>query len=61
MLETDEHYYECPNCGWVISFNFCEGKYISMCPFCENRLEIDKEEFENEENDSLEKYFEFDN
>jgi len=61
MLETDEHYYECPNCGWVISFTFIEGKYVSFCPYCQERLEISKEEFENEENDSLERFFEFDN
>ena len=59
MLETDERYFECPNCGWAISFSYSEGKYVSFCPYCQNRLEIDKEEFENEENDSLEKYFEF--
>ena len=59
MLETDEKYWECPICGWVISFRLCDGKYVSFCPYCENRLEIDKQEFENDKNDYLEKYFEF--
>ena len=61
MLETDERYYECPNCGWVISFRFIEGNYVSFCPYCQERLIISKEDFENEENDSLERFFEFDN
>jgi len=60
MLETDEQYFECPVCGWVISFTFIEGRYVSFCPYCKDKLIISKEEFENEENDSLEKYFEFD-
>ena len=61
MLETDEKYFECPVCGWVISFKFNDdkGKYISMCPYCKNSLEIDKEEYEDDTNDVIEKYFEF--
>ena len=60
---SEINYFECPNCGWVISFQFHddEGKYVSMCPFCKNQLEIDKEEFENDKNDYIEKYFEFEN
>jgi len=54
-------YFECPNCGWVISFTFKEGKYTAFCPYCKDRLEIDKEEFENDKNDYIEKYFEFEN
>ena len=61
MVETSEKYFECPVCGWLISFHFIEGKYVSFCPYCQERLEISKDEFENEENDSIEKYFEFDN
>jgi len=60
MVETSEKYFDCPVCGWLILFHFIEGKYISFCPYCKDRLEISKEEFENEENDSFEKYFEFD-
>jgi len=61
MLETDEQYFECPVCGWAISFRFIEGNYVSFCPYCKDKLEISKKEFENEENDSLERFFEFDN
>lgn len=59
MVETDEKYFECPRCGWVISFRFDYEKreYISICPFCGNKLEMDKEEYEN---DDIEIYFEKD-
>ena len=60
MLETDERYYECPNCGWAIMFRFIEGNYVSFCPYCQEKLIISEEEFENEENDGIEKFFEFD-
>jgi transcription elongation factor Elf1 len=58
MVEEDE-YFECPVCGWFISFRFDYDKqrYISFCPYCQNRLEMDKEEMEKEE----ETYFEFGN
>ena len=56
MVETNDKYFECPKCSWAISFNYDhdKGKYISLCPYCENRLEIDKEEYEDDE-----KTFEF--
>ena len=61
MLEEDDKYFECPVCGFIISFRFDidKQKYISFCPYCQNRLEISKEEYENEENDKFEKFFEF--
>jgi len=59
MVAVDDRFYTCPNCGWVISFRLVNDKYVSMCPYCKNRLEIDKEEYENEENDKIERYFEF--
>lgn len=57
MVTTDDRYFECPKCGWVLSFRYDsdKGKYVSMCPFCKNILEIDKEEYER---DNLEIYFE---
>ena len=54
MVETDDKYFECPKCGWAISFRFDGDKYVSLCPFCKNRLEIEKEEFER---DDTEIYF----
>ena len=60
MTETDDKYWECPVCGWVISFTLKGDKYVSLCPYCQNRLEIDKEEFENNSDDSIERFFEFD-
>jgi len=59
MEANDEQYWECPKCGFIISFTLKGNKYVSYCPFCGNRLEIDKDEYENEENDGLERYFEF--
>jgi len=57
MVETSEKYFECPKCGWVISFHFIEGKYVSFCPYCGDKLEITKEEYEAD-NDEI--YFEKD-
>ena len=61
MPSTDDKYFECPACGWAISFHLAydESKYISLCPFCRNELEIDKEVYENNANDGIEFYFEF--
>lgn len=58
MTSTDDRYFECPKCGWAIKFHYDydKGKYVSLCPFCRNRLEIDKEEYER---DDIEIYFEF--
>jgi len=57
MEATEDKYFECPYCGFAISFHYdySKGKYVSMCPFCQNRLEIVKEEFER---DDVEIYFE---
>ena len=43
----------CPKCGWVISFKFDydKGKYVSICPYCKDRLEMTKEEYEDDSND----------
>ena len=54
MTGTDDQYYECPNCGFMLTFHLKGDKYTSYCPFCKNRLEIDKEEFEK---DDTEYYF----
>ena len=48
MVETDNRYYECPKCGWAIRFKFKGDKYVSMCPYCKYKLEIDREEYEEE-------------
>ena len=62
MEATDEQYWECPVCGWVIKFRFDyeKGNYVSLCPYCKDILEISKSEYEDESNDSIEKFFEFD-
>ena len=59
MVTTDDRYFTCPKCGWVLSFHFDsnKGKYVSLCPYCKDRLEIDKIEYEN---DNIEIYFEKD-
>ena len=57
MEAIDEKYWECPNCGWVISFHFKEGKYVSLCPYCKDRLEMDINEFEGEEEIYFKKNF----
>lgn len=57
MVETDDKYWECPKCGWAIKFRFNGDRYVSLCPFCKNRLIIEKEEFER---DDLEIYFKAD-
>ena len=46
MTGTDDQYYECPNCGLTLTFHLKGDKYVSYCPYCKGRLEIDKEEFE---------------
>ena len=45
---ADDSYYECPVCGWVISFKLEGDRYVSFCPYCKNRLEISREEFERD-------------
>jgi len=59
MVATDDKYFECPNCGWAISFKFDydKYKYVSMCPYCKNMLEMTKEEYEDDEGEI---YFEKD-
>ena len=59
MTETDDRYFECPECNWAISFKFDydKWKYVSTCPYCKNVLEIEKEEFEK---DNIEIYFKAD-
>ncbi len=56
MEITDDRYFECPRCEWPISFRFDynKGRYTSLCPYCKDRLIIEKEEFER---DNLEVYF----
>jgi len=51
MLETGEEYFECPKCGWFLTFHFDEkkNKYISVCSYCGEELEMEKEEYENNE------------
>ena len=57
MVETDDRYFECPVCHWALTFRLVNDKYVSYCPFCRNRLEMTKEEFER---DDIEIYFEKD-
>ena len=61
MTDSEEQFYECPICSYYIKFRYDDGigKYVSFCPYCKERLEIDKNEFENDSNDSIERYFEF--
>lgn len=56
MVETDDRYYTCPKCEWPIHFyyNYDKGVYTSLCPFCKDRLEMDKKEFER---NNIEVYF----
>ena len=48
MVEIDDRYFECPKCGWALTFRLVNDKYISLCPFCKNRLEITREEYEDD-------------
>lgn len=59
MLEEDDRYFECPVCGFFISFqyDYDKYKYVSFCPYCKNSLEMDKEEMEKDKDI----YFEFGN
>lgn len=49
MEATDDKYFECPICGYYITFKYNDEKgiYTSFCPYCKETLEMDKEEFEN--------------
>ena len=51
MSEINNKYFECPECQWAISFkfNYDKYKYMSTCPYCKNELEMEKEEYENDE------------
>jgi len=46
-----DKFFECPNCGCSIFFTFDEKTkmYISTCPWCGIRLEMDKKEYESED------------
>ena len=59
MLDTDDKYFECPKCGWVISFHYDneKEKYVSLCPYCGGKLEVEKDEYEK---DDIEIYFKHD-
>ena len=57
MVETDDRYFECPKCGWALTFRLVNDKYISLCPFCENRLEMTREEYEDDGKISFEADF----
>jgi len=50
MIETDNKYFECPKCGFMLTFHYNAKKkvYVSFCPFCKSRLEMDKEEYERD-------------
>ena len=47
---TDTQYLDCPVCGLTLLFRYDEelGKYIALCPYCEEYYEIE-----------IERYFEF--
>ena len=51
MVATDDKYWECPTCGFMLTFRLKGDKYVSLCPMCENRLEMTKEEYEDDSND----------
>ena len=59
MLDIDDKYFECPYCGFLLTFHYDKNKgvYTSYCPFCKNRLEMSKEEYEK---DDIEIYFKHD-
>lgn len=42
--------YECPYCGFFLKFNFNKKRYLyrAVCAYCEEVLEIEKEEFERD-------------
>ena len=44
------NYFECPYCNYFIKFRYNNERnlYRSVCPFCENILEIEKKEFEKD-------------
>ena len=49
MAGIDNKYFECPKCHWAISFHLVNDKYVSLCPYCKNRLAILKEEHEKKD------------
>lgn len=57
MVDCEDRYFECPVCGFAIKFryDYIAGNYTSLCPYCEGKLTIEKNEFEQ---DRLEIYFE---
>jgi len=59
MSEINNKYFECPVCQWAISFkfNYDKYKYMSTCPYCKNELEMEKEEYENDEEVYFKKEF----
>jgi len=60
MTGTDDKYFECPECGMMMKFQYDIdlGMYISKCPCCGSLLEIDKKEYEDDSDDYEEGYFE---
>lgn len=51
MVSTSDKFWECPKCGWALTFRLVNDKYVSLCPMCENRLEITKAEYEDDSKD----------
>jgi len=47
MTDTDTQYLGCPVCGYVLLFRYDEklGKYIALCPYCEDYYEIETERY----------------
>ena len=62
MTMANNKFWECPKCSCSIAFelNYDESKYVSLCPFCENELEVEREEFERDNEDYIEIYFKAD-
>lgn len=50
MLNMVNEYYKCPYCHCPIKFKYSaiNNIYRSKCPFCEEVLEIEKDEFERD-------------
>lgn len=52
-MEAIDEYFECPQCGFMLTFRLKGDKYVSYCPYCQGRLEMSKEEYEKDDGNTF--------